>query len=69
MKVIQFFKSASGGLTMGILLAALAPLVDAGQSGPTFVAGDDPRPEGLAWARVESMSDEFSGDAVDRTKW
>lgn len=40
-----------------------------GQNGPHFVAGEDPRPTGTQWERVENMSDEFEGDAIDLQKW
>lgn len=38
-------------------------------SGPFFTEGQDPAPSGKTWAPVESMSDEFDGDAVDLDKW
>ncbi|MEM6770073.1 MAG: family 16 glycosylhydrolase, partial [Bacteroidota bacterium] len=36
---------------------------------PTFAPGEDPAPEGRNWRSVPELSDEFSGKAIDRTKW
>ena len=36
---------------------------------PTFVDGQDPKPENSKWELVESMSDEFNGNVVDEEKW
>lgn len=45
------------------LSAGLAP------ARPFFGEGQDPRPVGMAWDKVEAMSDDFDGPALDRTKW
>ncbi|MBK1834702.1 family 16 glycosylhydrolase [Roseibacillus ishigakijimensis] len=50
-------------LASALLLSAQAP------SGPTFLAGMDPKPEGKKWVPVEEMSDEFQGTKLDLTKW
>lgn len=39
------------------------------QTSPTFLSGEDPRPEGKKWVKVEQMSDEFDGDTLDESKW
>lgn len=36
---------------------------------PFFLKGQDPAPDGQAWEPIEQLSDEFEGDALDRTKW
>lgn len=36
---------------------------------PHFLPGEDPKPAGQIWLRVENMSDDFDGHALDRTKW
>ena len=36
---------------------------------PTFLEGQDPKPEGSEWVLVENMSDEFEGNTVDEEKW
>ncbi|MEM1026945.1 MAG: glycosyl hydrolase [Planctomycetota bacterium] len=36
---------------------------------PTFLPGEDPRPDGTAWKPVELLSDEFEADTVDLHKW
>ncbi len=41
----------------------------AGEKGPMFVEGGDPRPEGKKWVAVEQLSDEFSGEKIDLKKW
>lgn len=54
----------------GLSLALLSVLVCNGvygQAGPTL--DNDPRPAGLKWAKVENMSDEFSGKSIDLSKW
>ena len=52
-------------------LAVLAfPLVGmAAASGPFFLPGQDPKPVDQKWLPVESISDEFDGPALDRSKW
>ncbi|MEM0964565.1 MAG: glycosyl hydrolase [Verrucomicrobiota bacterium] len=52
-------------IALFVLLSALVH----GQSAPTFMEGEDPRPDGLNWVPVEKMSDEFNGKAVDLRKW
>ncbi len=36
---------------------------------PFFVHGEDPRPAGEVWVKVESMSDEFNEISLDASKW
>jgi hypothetical protein len=36
---------------------------------PAFVFGQDPKPTDMAWQRVEQLSDEFQGTALDHSKW
>lgn len=36
---------------------------------PFFAPGEDPRPPGMVWKRVEALSDEFNGTALDQAKW
>lgn len=36
---------------------------------PTFAEGVDPKPEGMKWQLVESMSDEFEGAEINKDKW
>lgn len=49
----------------GVYSALGAPGVD----GPFFQEGADPKPPGTAWVRVEELSDEFEGEALDARKW
>lgn len=39
------------------------------QQGPTFLEGEDPKPEGKSWTPVPEMTDEFNGTAIDASKW
>jgi len=48
------------------LFAANAGLVHAQ---PFFVAGQDPKPMGEVWIRVDKMSDDFEGPSLDVAKW
>ncbi len=57
-----------------VVLAVACPLFALAQesekpSGPFFVDGQDPKPAGMAWTPVESLSDEFNGDSIDLGKW
>ncbi|SHJ05501.1 LamG domain-containing protein [Pseudozobellia thermophila] len=36
---------------------------------PTFLEGQDPKPEDKKWVRVEGLSDEFEGSGLDPAKW
>lgn len=36
---------------------------------PTFENGEDPKPNGKVWEKVELLSDEFDGNALDTNKW
>jgi len=36
---------------------------------PTFVPGQDPKPNNMVWQKVEQLSDEFEGIALDHSKW
>ncbi len=36
---------------------------------PTFETGEDPRPSGSIWERVDNMTDEFEGSSLDTSKW
>ena len=36
---------------------------------PTFVPGQDPEPTDMVWQKVEQLSDEFEGTALDHSKW
>ena len=53
-------------------IVALSTLLMAGvvcEAGPFFSEGEDPRPEGKNWVRVEALSDEFDGTELDHSKW
>ncbi|KAA1247481.1 RICIN domain-containing protein [Aquimarina sp. RZ0] len=39
------------------------------QAQPTFDTGQDPKPNGKEWVRVENLSDEFNGNSINDTKW
>lgn len=39
------------------------------QAQPFFSPGQDPKPAGEVWAKVEVMSDEFDAAALDPSKW
>lgn len=39
------------------------------QAQPFFIPGQDPKPAGKVWAKVENMSDEFDAAALDSLKW
>lgn len=39
------------------------------QDQPTFVDGEDPKPEEKAWEKIELLSDEFDGSELDTKKW
>lgn len=36
---------------------------------PLFCPGQDPKPSGTTWQKVEQLSDEFDDTALDKTKW
>lgn len=36
---------------------------------PTFLEGQDPKPEDKKWVKVEGLSDEFEGRGLDLAKW
>ncbi len=40
-----------------------------GQNQPTFNAGQDPKPQGKKWEKIENLSDEFNGSALNTNKW
>ena len=54
-----------------VLMMAIAFLAGASfaPADPFFAAGQDPKPAGKVWNRVDNMSDEFDGTSLDRTKW
>ncbi|MEO0471923.1 MAG: family 16 glycosylhydrolase, partial [Bacteroidota bacterium] len=55
-----------------LLFTLLAMLILSGimaQSQPTFNPGQDPKPAGKKWQKIENMSDEFSGSSLNTTKW
>ena len=39
------------------------------QKAPTFMDGEDPKPNDKKWKLVKNMSDEFDGKKIDETKW
>ncbi|ANW97455.1 glycoside hydrolase [Wenyingzhuangia fucanilytica] len=39
------------------------------QQSPTFIDGEDPKPDNTKWKLVKNMSDEFNGTKVDEEKW
>lgn len=39
------------------------------QSTPTFNAGDDPKPSGKEWVKVDALTDEFDGSSLNSSKW
>ena len=39
------------------------------QATPTFLDGEDPRPDATRWMTIQQMTDEFDGDSVDLDKW
>ena len=41
---------------------------DTGEA-PTFIAGEDPKPDGKTWEKVAILSDEFDGNSLDTDKW
>lgn len=61
-------------ITMKILLRLIILLMLGTGPGftraqPFFIAGQDPKPPGKVWQRIEPLSDEFHGDDLDLTKW
>ncbi|MGC6424844.1 MAG: glycosyl hydrolase [Lentimonas sp.] len=58
---MQCIKNTCFALLTSTLLCA--------QSTPTFLEGEDPRPEGTSWMTIQEMTDEFEGDSVDLKKW
>ncbi|MGC6455575.1 MAG: glycosyl hydrolase [Coraliomargaritaceae bacterium] len=54
---------------LSVFLLPLCSLFLVGQSSPTFIPGEDPRPDGMQWEKVENMSDDFSAESVDLKKW
>lgn len=36
---------------------------------PTFKPGNDPKPQGQKWVKVEQLYDDFESDQVDLSKW
>lgn len=55
--------------THSLLAALLCTGVGAAETGPYLAPGHDPVPAGTAWERVEALSDEFDGEALDLAKW
>jgi hypothetical protein len=53
--------------TTTILLLSLTAHLAHGQ--PTFAPGQDPKPTDMVWQKVEQLSDEFEGTALDHGKW
>lgn len=39
------------------------------QTTPFFLPGEDPNPSANEWELIEDLSDEFTGDSLDLTKW
>lgn len=39
------------------------------QNAPTFNSGQDPKPSGKKWVKVDNMSDEFDGTSLNGAKW
>ena len=60
---VRVLASAAAALQCALASTALA------QARPCFVDGEDPRPSGKVWARVEDMCDDFEGIALDTSKW
>lgn len=65
-----FFKAISCGSFVVLFSASCqfaAP--NAAVETPTFACGENPCPEGMRWAPVDAMSDEFDGRRVNLKKW
>jgi|GEM_PF-791549 len=52
-----------------ILFCTLISSLLFAQSQPTFDPGQDPKPFGKKWEKLDIMSDEFSGSNLNTTKW
>ncbi len=39
------------------------------QNSPYFLSGNDPKPSGKKWVKIEDMSDEFNGTSLNTSKW
>lgn len=53
-------------ILLAILFCTIYRIVSAQ---PTFMPGNDPKPEGKSWGAVPSLSDEFNESSLDTTKW
>ncbi len=57
-------------LNLVILLSLMmVTSISFGQNQPTFNAGEDPKPPGKKWEKIEILSDEFSGSSLNTNKW
>ncbi|MEO1450765.1 MAG: family 16 glycosylhydrolase, partial [Bacteroidota bacterium] len=55
-----------------LLILCMSVLVSTGalaQSQPTFSPGQDPKPAGKKWEKIDNMSDEFNGSSLNTSKW
>jgi len=52
-------------LSLSVVVGFLVSAV----SQPTFLEGQDPKPEGATWQKNELMSDEFDGSSLNFEKW
>jgi hypothetical protein len=52
-----------------MLVLAFCAGVTTTYAGPFFLTGEDPKPLGTVWQRIDQLSDEFEGDSLDTIKW
>lgn len=70
LRTLSLDRLRSSNLILWVLATSiLAPGTSCGQEAPTFLAGEDPKPAGQRWTRVEKLSDEFDGLVLDEKKW
>jgi beta-porphyranase len=52
-----------------VLVVMFCAIAGVTHAEPFFVAGEDPKPSGSVWMKVDGLSDEFDGTTLDTTKW
>lgn len=56
-------------MTILRLFFVVCAFVGTATAQPYFQSGQDPKPDGREWVKVDELSDEFDGDSLDLAKW
>jgi hypothetical protein len=65
----QYFKELPQMRIFQALILVCCVGVHSGYAQPFFGEGQDPKPAGKSWERVDILSDEFDGSTLDPNKW